>query len=72
MLHGSRGKSQSYFIQKKNYHEFLFFFFQPVRCVLKHEDGSSDEVSLQHTMNEAQIGWFRAGSALNRMAEMLK
>ena len=45
---------------------------QPVKCVLRHEDGSSDELMLQHTMNEAQIGWFKAGSALNKMAEMFK
>lgn len=45
---------------------------QPVKCVLKHEDGSSTELMLQHTMNEAQISWFQAGSALNKMAEILK
>jgi aconitate hydratase len=45
---------------------------QPVKCALKHEDGSSDEFMLQHTMNAAQIGWFQAGSALNKMAEILK
>ena len=44
---------------------------QPVKCVLKHSDGSSDEVTLHHTMNTAQINWFRAGSALNHMADML-
>jgi len=30
-----------------------------------HADGSSSEIKLNHTYNEAQIGWFRAGSALN-------
>eukprot|EP00126_Sphaerothecum_destruens_P010026 Sdes_comp20659_c0_seq1m15967 len=35
-------------------------------------DGSSFEVPLNHTMNEGQIAWFRAGSALNRMAELKK
>ena len=49
-----------------------FLPLQPVKCVLKHEDGTSHEIELQHTMNEAQIGWFKAGSALNKMAEMLK
>ena len=37
----------------------------PLRCVLRHSDGSADEISLNHTLNENQIGWFRAGSALN-------
>ena len=36
-----------------------------VCCLLKHSDGSSDEIQLVHTMNAAQIQWFRAGSALN-------
>nr|QIE05298.1 mitochondrial aconitase ACO2 [Halisarca dujardinii]QIZ30872.1 aconitase [Halisarca dujardinii] len=40
-----------------------------VKCVLKHKDGSSDEFLLNHTMNEDQITWFKAGSALNRMSE---
>ena len=30
-----------------------------------HQDGSSDQISLNHTYNEQQIEWFRAGSALN-------
>ena len=30
-----------------------------------HSDGSKDEVKLNHTYNEAQIEWFKAGSALN-------
>ena len=33
--------------------------------VLKHSDGSKDEVSLAHSFNEGQIEWFKAGSALN-------
>ena len=42
-----------------------------VKCVLKHNDGSVDEVVLDHTMNEAQIEWFKAGSALNHMAQVI-
>ncbi len=30
-----------------------------------HADGSKDELKLNHTYNEQQIDWFRAGSALN-------
>lgn len=32
---------------------------------LHHEDGTQDSFEVQHTYNEQQIGWFRAGSALN-------
>jgi aconitate hydratase len=30
-----------------------------------HADGSKDSVKLNHTYNEQQIEWFKAGSALN-------
>ncbi|NVK03184.1 MAG: aconitate hydratase [Flavobacteriia bacterium] len=30
-----------------------------------HADGSKDEIKVNHTYNEQQIGWFKAGSALN-------
>ncbi|CAL8072565.1 unnamed protein product [Calicophoron daubneyi] len=43
---------------------------KPVTCVIHHEDGSSDTIMLSHTFNEHQLGWFRAGSALNRMREV--
>lgn len=33
--------------------------------VLHHEDGSQESFPVQHTYNEQQIVWFRAGSALN-------
>jgi len=33
--------------------------------VLHHKDGKQDEVVLNHTYNEQQIGWFNAGGALN-------
>ena len=33
--------------------------------VLNHKDGSKDQVALNHTYNEQQIGWFKAGGALN-------
>ena len=32
---------------------------------LKHEDGTMDEFKVEHTYNETQIAWFKAGSALN-------
>ncbi|MBC7557268.1 MAG: aconitate hydratase [Chryseobacterium sp.] len=34
----------------------------------KHKDGSSDVVLTNHTYNEAQIAWYKAGSALNLIA----
>ncbi|VDP86004.1 unnamed protein product [Schistosoma mattheei] len=42
----------------------------PVRCVIHHENGKTEEVQLLHTFNENQIEWFKAGSALNRMREL--
>jgi len=43
---------------------------KPLQAVLKHADGSSDTITLNHTFNENQIEWFGAGSALNRMKEL--
>jgi aconitate hydratase len=37
----------------------------PVTVVLQHSDGTSDTFETKHTMNAEQIGWFKAGSALN-------
>jgi aconitate hydratase len=42
--------------------------FAPERnmeVILYHEDGTEDRFNVQHTYNKQQIGWFRAGSALN-------
>ncbi|MEE9449266.1 MAG: aconitate hydratase [Ignavibacteriaceae bacterium] len=43
-----------------------------IKMLIKHINGSSDEVMLNHTMNKAQISWFKAGSALNLIAEKNK
>jgi len=37
--------------------------------VLIHKDGTEDKAILSHTFNEAQIKWFKAGSALNVIAQ---
>lgn len=37
----------------------------PLTVVLKHADGSVDEIQVNHTYNQQQIEWFKAGSALN-------
>ena len=42
--------------------------FSPGRnleVILHHEDGTEERFAVQHTYNEQQISWFRAGSALN-------
>jgi aconitate hydratase len=39
---------------------------------LTHADGSVDEFPVKHTYNEQQIGWFKAGSALNLIAAKSK
>ncbi|MGB1637001.1 MAG: aconitate hydratase, partial [Flavobacteriales bacterium] len=38
---------------------------KPLTLEFVHEDGSKDEVVANHTYNDQQIAWFRAGSALN-------
>ena len=37
----------------------------PLNIEVVHADGSKDTIVANHTYNEAQIEWFRAGSALN-------
>jgi aconitate hydratase len=37
----------------------------PLQVVLHHEDGSSDTMTVNHSYNEQQIEWFKAGGALN-------
>lgn len=43
-----------------------------VDCVVKHANGSEDKIKLNHTLNEQQIQWFKAGSALNLMKQLAK
>jgi aconitate hydratase len=40
-----------------------------LKVVSHHADGSDDRFEVAHTLNEEQIGWFRAGSALNLLRE---
>ena len=44
---------------------------EPLSIVLKHSDGSRDEIRVNHTYNEQQIEWFRAGAALNLIRQGL-
>lgn len=36
-----------------------------VRCIITHNDVDKEEILLNHSYNEAQIAWFKTGSALN-------
>ena len=38
---------------------------QQLTLVLNHKDGSKQEIKVNHTYNEQQIEWFKAGGALN-------
>ena len=40
-----------------------------VKCILHHDDNTSNEISLKHSYNELQIEWFKAGSALNLLKQ---
>ncbi len=44
----------------------------PLILELKHSDHTLDSIVLNHTFNEGQIAWFKAGSALNLIAEESK
>jgi aconitate hydratase len=41
----------------------------PLTAVLTHADGSEESFAVEHTLNEEQSAWFRAGSALNLLRE---
>ncbi len=45
---------------------------RPLKLVIRHKDGTQDECLLDHSFNEAQIAWFKAGSALNLIAKQQK
>ncbi|XP_046856176.1 aconitate hydratase, mitochondrial-like [Xenia sp. Carnegie-2017] len=42
---------------------------KPLTCEVTHEDGSKEQFLLNHTFNDTQIQWFKAGSALNNMGK---
>ena len=43
---------------------------RPLRCVLKHADGTEESINLRHTLNQGQIEWFKAGSAMNHLKNL--
>lgn len=44
----------------------------PLRIELEHADGSQEGFNVNHSYNESQIGWFKAGSALNLIRKQIK
>jgi aconitate hydratase len=38
---------------------------KPLKLYIHHADGTTEEITVVHSYNRNQIGWFRAGSALN-------
>ncbi|MCA6073540.1 aconitate hydratase [Fulvivirga sedimenti] len=44
----------------------------PLTLKLDHKDGSSETIKVNHSYNQSQIAWFKAGSALNLIKEKEK
>lgn len=44
----------------------------PLTLRLRHSNGSLEDIKLNHTYNESQIAWFKAGSALNYLTSHQK
>jgi aconitate hydratase len=42
---------------------------KPLNVTLIHADGTQESFNVNHTYNELQIKWFRAGSALNKLKD---
>ena len=45
---------------------------KPLTLIVHHSDGTQTECLLNHSFNNAQIEWFKAGSALNLIAQQQK
>ncbi|UII23796.1 aconitate hydratase [Fulvivirga ligni] len=45
---------------------------KPLTLLVKHADGSEDTIKANHTYNNQQIAWYKAGSALNLIKEKEK
>lgn len=43
-----------------------------LKLIVKHNDGSTEEIWLNHSFSASQIEWFKAGSALNLIAQSQK
>ena len=42
---------------------------KPLTLEIKHKDGKAEKIKLNHTYGQNQIAWFKAGSALNLIAQ---
>jgi aconitate hydratase len=38
---------------------------KPITVIISHSDGKRESITAKHSYNDAQIVWFKAGSALN-------
>src|SRR5690606_5128899 len=38
---------------------------------IHHDNGDTEQIEVAHTYNQIQIAWFKAGSALNLMAQTI-
>lgn len=45
---------------------------RPLTLVLHHADGTEQQISVNHTYNEQQVEWFKAGGALNIIRAKVK
>jgi aconitate hydratase len=45
---------------------------KPFMLTIKHKDGTVEEITLNHSFNAGQIEWFKAGGALNLIAQKQK
>ncbi len=43
---------------------------KPLQLELVHENGDKEVIKVNHTYNDAQIGWYKSGSALNKIKEL--
>ena len=45
---------------------------KPLKVVLHHKDGSTEDFTVNHSYNKYQIEWFKEGSALNLIRKQMK
>ena len=44
----------------------------PLKMTIRHADGTSEQITVNHTYNAAQIEWFKLGGALNQIRKQSK
>jgi aconitate hydratase len=67
-------KSDYDLIQEKDIFDLIdltqFLPGKPITISVKHSDGFEDQILCNHSYNDTQINWFKAGSALNLLAKI--